>query len=135
MLEVVHGCPTEAEARLIAGLFEAAGIPSVLLDENLTTYQVVMACATRGYRIAVPRSRKEEAVQVLIENEYVDPSLQDEVPQGGTICTDCLHTVLAAGSSCPHCGAQGRWERADFFTKEWRVGEWKWRRKYEEGSS
>lgn len=134
-LEVVHGCGTEAEAQLIVGLFQSAGIPSFLVDENLTTYQVAFASATRGFRIAVPKSRKEEAIQVLIENGYIEPALDEDIPPGASICTDCLHTVLTAGKSCTNCGAPGRWKRVSLFEKVWVVGNDKWSRKYDEPSS
>ncbi|MBI4347647.1 MAG: DUF2007 domain-containing protein [Elusimicrobia bacterium] len=103
-LEIVFGAATEAEARLVAGLLESAGIEAVVLDENLTTYQIAVATATRGYRVAIPRSRRPEADEVLIENGYVDPDLQEDVPPGGGVCAKCLHTVLPGSSFCSNCG-------------------------------
>ena len=72
-LEIVFGAGTEAEAALVSGLLESAGIPAVVLDENLAGYDIVMAGATRGYRIAVPASRRDEAKEILVENEVLEP--------------------------------------------------------------
>lgn len=108
-MEVAYGASTEAEASLIAGLLESAGIPAVLLDQNVTTYQIVMATANRGFRVAVPRARAEEAEEVLIENGFVDPELQKPIPPGAGVCPKCLYTVLPEWDSCGNCGEAFDW--------------------------
>lgn len=108
-LEVIFGASNEPQAALVLGLLQSAGIPAVLLDGNLTTYQIVMAVATRGYRIAVPRPRAEEAEEVLIQNGFIDPDLQEAIPPGAAVCPKCLHTVLPAAPNCAKCGEPFDW--------------------------
>jgi hypothetical protein len=109
--EIVFGAPNEAEAALIRGLFESAGIPAKVLDVNLNAYAVSMAIAERGYRVAVPASRAREADEVLIENGFVDPELQEDIPSGARVCAKCLHSVLQEWDSCKKCGEPFDWSR------------------------
>jgi hypothetical protein len=70
-LEVIFGASSDAEAALVSGLLESAGIASVILDQNLTTCQIVMASAERGYRIAVPSKDRDEANEALVEGGFI----------------------------------------------------------------
>jgi hypothetical protein len=70
-LEVIFGASSDAEAALVSGLLESAGIASVILDQNLTTCQIVMASAARGYRIAVPSKDRDEANEALVEGGFI----------------------------------------------------------------
>ncbi|MDE2293298.1 MAG: DUF2007 domain-containing protein [Elusimicrobia bacterium] len=79
-LEVVFGAPNQGEAEVVRGLLEAAGIPAFSLDENLIAYDVAIAGATAGYRVAVPADRVGEAREVLADNGFIPAGEADGPP-------------------------------------------------------
>ncbi len=110
-LEVIFGARSGAEAGLVVGFLESAEIPALILDENLTSYQIVMAHAVRGYRIAVPASRRDEAREALIEGGFIDPELQKDVPPDATVCPKCSYIILADWDECHECGEPFDWSQ------------------------
>ena len=79
-LEVIFGASSDAEAALVSGHLDSAGIASVILDQNLTTCQIIMASAAHGYRIAVSSKDRDAANEALVEGGFI--SLDQETQPG-----------------------------------------------------
>ncbi len=70
-LITVYRAAGEAEARIIQGLLESNGIPSILLSNAAPSVHPFVVDGLGEYRVMVSESRAEEARALIQDNEQI----------------------------------------------------------------
>lgn len=98
----------EIQTRLLKAALEQDGIPTILVGDNLDTFQIYPSYESR---ILVPRRLLERAQTVMevVLSPASDVELDEEAMEEGVqkiYCESCGEEVPSDAKECPHCGAR-----------------------------